>query len=149
MKKTLIAMLSLCLVAMLFVACDNAADTASFKDGTYKAAYAKADDHGWTDYLEVTVADGKITEVDYDSLNADGAKKSENDEYNNAMKNAGGKTWPSDFFPKLEKALIEKQNAENVDAVAGATSSSDSMKKLYKALIPNMQKGDTAEVKVD
>lgn len=54
----------------------------------------------------------------------------------------------SEFYPALEKSLVEKQDGSKIDAVAGATTSSDSMKKLYQALIANMKKGDTAEVKV-
>lgn len=148
MKKTLSVLFSLCLCAAMFSGCSNNADTASFKDGTYKAVYAQADDHGWTEYLTVTVSDGKITSADFDAQNENGDKKSENTEYNDAMKNAGSKTWPSEFYPALEKSLVEKQDGNKIDAVAGATTSSDSMKKLYQALVANMKKGDTAEVKV-
>lgn len=148
MKKKISVLLLLCLCATIFACCNNKADTASFQDGTYKAIYAQADDHGWTEYLTVTVSGGKITSADFDALNEDGARKSENTEYNEIMKNAGSGTWPSEFYPALEKSLIEKQDGAKIDAVAGATVSSDSMKKLYQALVPNMKKGDTAEVKV-
>lgn len=59
MKKMLSVLFSFCLSAAMFSGCNNNADTASFKDGTYKAVYAQADDHGWTEYLVVTVSDGK------------------------------------------------------------------------------------------
>ncbi len=148
MKKTLSVLFSLCLCTAVFTGC-NDTNAASFQDGTYKAVYAQADDHGWTEYLTLTVEDGKIVSADFDAENDDGAKKSENTEYNEAMKNAGSKTWPSAFYPALEKSLIEKQDGNGIDAVSGATTSSESLKKLYQALVPNMKKGDTTEVKVN
>ena len=101
MKKTLSVLFSLCLCTAVFTGC-NDTNAASFQDGTYKAVYAQADDHGWTEYLTLTVEDGKIVSADFDAENDDGAKKSENTEYNEAMKNAGSKTWPSAFYPALE-----------------------------------------------
>ena len=50
-----------------------------------------------------------------------------------------------DVSLELEQGLV---NTQKVDAVAGATTSSDSMEKLYNALISNMEKGDTSEVSV-
>ena len=89
--------------------------------------------------------DGKITEADCDAFNADGKRKSEDEEYNKTMESYGGTTTPSKFYPELEQGFV---NTQKVDAVAGATTSSDSMKALYNALIPNMEKGDTSEVSV-
>lgn len=143
MKKVIALVLAVLLCAVAFIGCD----AAGMKDGTYRASYAAADDHGWTEYLEITVAGGKITAVDFDALNADGDRKSENQEYIDTMVNYGGTTSPDKFYKELEDAMVAKQNA-GFDAVAGATTSSDSMKALYAALVANMEKGDTTEVKI-
>lgn len=144
MKKFLCLVVALTMVSCVFVGCAEK----GMKDGTYKAEYSAADDHGWTDYVEITVADGKITAVDYDSVDAEGKKKNGNEWYDNAMKDAGSPTWPSDFMPKLEQSLIDNQDIDKVDTIAGATASSDSFRKLVKELSKNMSKGDTTTVKV-
>lgn len=144
MKKILCLVLALTLVGAMFVGCSSK----GMKDGTYKAEFSDADGHGWTDYVEVTVSGEKITAVDFDSVNAEGAKKSADEAYNAMMKDAESPTWPSDFFPKLEQSLIDNQDIEKVDAVAGATDSSNAFKKLVKELSKNMSKGDTTTVKV-
>lgn len=145
-KKASALILAVITAVVVFTACST---DKSFKDGTYRAEYSEADSHGWKDYLVVTVTDSKISEVDYDSLDADGNRKSESEDYGAAMKDGGNATWPSDFVPKLEKALIEKQDAEKIDEIAGATNSSDSMKNLFKKLKGNMEKGDTSTVKIE
>ena len=143
MKKVITLVLAVVLFAVALVGCGEA----GLKDGTYRAVQAAADEHGWTEFLEVTVSGGKITAVDFDALNADGDRKSENQEYIDTMVNYGGTTSPDKFYKELEDALIAKQNG-GFDAVAGATVSSDSMRKLYAALAPKMEKGDTTEAVV-
>ncbi|MEG0691616.1 MAG: FMN-binding protein [Oscillospiraceae bacterium] len=144
MKKFLCLTVAVALAGAMFVGCSSK----GMKDGTYKAEFSTADSHGWTDYVEVTVSGEKITAVDFDSVNAEGLKKSADEAYNKMMKDTGSATWPSDFFPKLEENLIKAQGADKVDAVAGATDSSNSLKKLAKELEKNISKGDTATVKV-
>lgn len=148
MKKILCVLIAGILIASMFVGC-GAKTVADFKDGTYRAEFATADDHGWTDYIEITVESGKITKAVVDSVNTDGERKSENEYYNQAMKDAGSETWPSEFFPKLESQIMDKQDGSAIDGIAGATTSSNATKTLYKALINNMVKGNTETVKVN
>lgn len=147
MKKLFAMVLTLAITVCSFAGCTSG--NAEVKDGTYSAEYSAADEHGWTDRLDVTVEGGKITAATFDSYDAEGNKKSESEEYNNVMKDAGGTTWPSEFLPAYSTDLVEKQDAAKVDTIAGATVSADSLKVLFKALQTNMSKGDTAEVKVD
>lgn len=65
------------LLVVLATACLMTGCSSGMKDGTYKAQFKDYDDHGWKDYVSITVKDGKTTDVDYDSMNADGTKKSE------------------------------------------------------------------------
>lgn len=147
MKKVISIAVAFVIIATMLIGCTST--STAKKDGTYKAEFSAADDNGWTDYVEVTVTGDKITNVVYDSLK-DGKKKSEDQDYEETMKKVSGdKTWPSDFYSKLTAQLLEKQNIDEVDTVAGATNSSDDFKTLVKALSKNMQKGKTETVKVD
>lgn len=141
MKKIISMILAVFICTGLFTGCTT---SSAFKDGTYKAEFATPDDHGWTDYVEVTVTNAKITGVVFDAKNGEGAKKSEDKGYEEAMKGAGSKTWPSDFYPKLANGLIEKQDPTKVDNVAGATTSSNDFKTLVRALEKKMTNGDTS-----
>ncbi len=146
MKKVLISLLATIAAAALFTGCQ---DSGSYKDGTYKAQYKNPDDHGWTEYVTVTVSGGKFTAVEFDSLNEDGQKKTEDEEYKAAYTGAGYETYPADYTQKLEDSLLSKQNPDDVDAVAGATNSSASFKELVKKLESRMKKGDTSTLIVD
>ena len=75
--------------------------------------------------------------------------KSQDQEYEEAMKNGGSTVGPIEFYPAYEKELLDKQDAEKIDAVATATTSGDNLKSLMTALKKNMQKGDTSEVIVN
>jgi len=144
-KKILCLITTLILSAALLASCSSA----SYKDGTYRAEYDSFDDHGWKDYVELTVQNGSITSVDFDSVNEDGAKKSEDESYRESMEPVSG-TYPAKFFPELEDALVEQQDIEKVDAVAGATNSSDSFKDLVKRLLKkNAAKGNTETLVVE
>jgi len=103
----------------------------SYEDGVYYAEKADFDDHGWKAMATVIVNDGKIANVFFDEINEDGILKSFDTEYAANMKNKSGTT-PLDAFNNLEQSLVSKQNPDNVDAVTGATHSSDSFKDLVK-----------------
>ena len=56
MKKFFATIIAVMTVASMFTGCGAAA----LKDGTYKAKMSE-ESHGWIDYVEVTVSDGKIS----------------------------------------------------------------------------------------
>jgi len=142
MKKTLsIFIISLMLVTIL-VGCG---DSSGYKDGTYKATYDDFDEHGWKAYVEITIKDGKIADVDFDYVNEEGNLKSEDEEYNATMKEASG-TSPEEFSPALEQQLIEKQNVKEIDNITGATHSVENFKELANAALKNAKSGNTEEV---
>ncbi|MBM7616060.1 FMN-binding protein [Alkaliphilus hydrothermalis] len=105
-------------------------DPVGFEDGKYEAE-GEVDERGWKPFIEITVADGKITEVSYDEINEEEQLKTEDEEYNAKWKEKSGVSAP-EAYPQLEQDLIEKQNVEKVDAVTGATSSSESFKEMAK-----------------
>jgi len=122
--------LSLLAVAVLattvFVGCKKK-EEAGLKDNTYKAK-SDADERGYVSSIEIEVKDGKIANVKYDEAK-DGVSKKDDAGYNENMKAKIG-TNPQEAFPALEKALVEKQDVAAVDAVTGATHTSESFKTL-------------------
>ena len=102
--------------------------TLELKDGTYEAKAEAADNNGFTDVVTMTVADGKITEVNWEAVGEDGSKKSvlsENGEY---VMTEDGLTW-KEQAEALANALIENQSLDflqvneqgKTDAVSGVS----------------------------
>lgn len=142
MKKTVSLLLVVLMTAMALVGCGGGG---GYKDGTYKATFDDFDEHDWKAFVEIVVSDGEITDVDFDYVNAEGDLKSEDEEYNEIMKEKSG-TSPEEFSPALEKDLIEKQNVKDVDDITGATTSVKNFKKLAEAALKNAKAGNTEEV---
>jgi major membrane immunogen (membrane-anchored lipoprotein) len=124
------------------------ADTNALKDGTYSATYDKADERGWKAQLEITVVDGKITEASYDEINGDGVKKSDDEAYNERMVGVAG-VGPIEFIPELNQQLVDKQDADKVDTITGATSSTTLFKELAAAAIEKAKAGDATEAVIE
>ncbi|MCO7125870.1 FMN-binding protein [Sporolactobacillus shoreicorticis] len=121
---------------------------AKLKDGVYKLAEKNLGTTGWKTFIDMTVKGGKITKVNYDFLDKNGKLKSENAAYEKAMKAKSG-TGPKEYIPALSKALVDKQDAEKVDVVSGATHSSHSFRIYAAQLINAAQKGDTVPIEVN
>ena len=102
--------------------------TLELKDGTYEAKAEAADNNGFIDQVTMTVADGKITEVNWEAVGEDGNKKSvlsENGEY---VMTEDGLTW-KEQAEALAKAVVENQSLSflnldeqgKTDAVSGVS----------------------------
>ncbi len=129
MKKTLIFGIILTLVLTMVVGCQQSSEV-KYEDGNFTAE-SEADERGWKSVIEIEVEDGKIVEVDYDEINEEGQKKSEDEEYGKAMEGASGVS-PENAYEQLEDSLIKTQDPDKIDGVSVATSSSESFKKLAK-----------------
>ena len=116
------------------------------KDGTYKLV-SEADKRGWHVEFTIVVEGGKITSSDYDNLNKDGKRKSEDEAYEKQMKDKMG-TGPAEYFKAYNIGLVEKQNPKDVEVVSGATQAHTSFVEYANKLIEAAQKGDTKEIKV-
>lgn len=128
MKKFLVLGLVLTLVLTIAVGCSS--NEAKYEDGTYTAE-SQPDDRGWKGVIEIVVENGEITSVDYDEMNQEGSRKSEDEEYAASMKGVSGVS-PSEAYEQLEDALISRQDVDEVDLVSGATSSAEMFKTLAK-----------------
>lgn len=145
MKKSITTLSAAVLASMMLASCGSD----GYRDGTYRAEADRYDDHGWKEYLVLTVKDGAITQAEFDAVNAEGVKKTEDAGYEQAYLDADLGTWPADTAQRLEEALISTQKADEVDTVAGATWSSNSFRKLAAALEKPMEKGSREIVTVD
>lgn len=135
-------------LASLFTVSVFAADGA-VKDGTYKAETVGFDDHGWKPFVDVTYKEGKIVAVKFDyTSKQDGHLKTTDADYNKKMKAATGVS-PSEYTVKFANALVEKQDPEKVDAITGATHSSEDFVIVANAAIQNAKAGKTEVAKVE
>lgn len=127
MKKFLSISLVFILTLGILVGCTEKS-TVEYEDGTFNVEL-EADERGWKPILEITVENGKITEVNYDEVNEEGVLKSTDEEYAESMKGVSGVS-PAEAYELLEKDLIDKQDVDKVDMVSGATTSSENFKEL-------------------
>lgn len=104
-------------------------DGMTYEDGTYTGE-TEFDERGWKGVVEITVEDSSITEVNYDEVNEENEKKSEQEEYNQNWK-AKTDINAEEAFPGYEDALIETQDIEEVDVITGAT---DTHSKFVKSV---------------
>ena len=116
-------------------------------DGTYKLEQ-KNYKNGYRVVFDIVVKDGKIVESNYDSVNEAGESKVDDTEYNESMKAKSG-TDAATYIPELNKELVEKQNADDVEVVTGATHSSDDFKEYAAKLIEAAKKGDHDTIEID
>lgn len=139
--------------ALLLAACgsDDAADKPAeggLQDGTYSLEELNFGETGWKEALEIVVADGKITDASFSSLDEMGNSKIDSDEYQEAMSNVV-EVGPQDFIPTLEESLVDVQNPADVEVVTGATSTSEKFKDYAQQLVDAAEEGNTDTIEVD
>ena len=130
MKKTL-----LILAAMVFAV--TACEKNTYVDGNYSATYDNPDANGWKAFVEFTLTDDQISDVDYDEINTDDDLKSTDTEYHALMASMRD-TDPSIFIPQIEAAIANTSilpNYDLIDAITGATGSSNNANELMEAAL--------------
>lgn len=111
-------------------------------DGTYRAEFKDFDSNGWKDYVEVSVVDGELNEVVFDSVNEKSELKSEDESYRTEMERMVG-TYPAKYNKDLINQFIESGKVTAVDIVAGATESTGNFKTLIIEAMENATTGNT------
>lgn len=119
----------------------------ALQDGTYKLE-EKNYSNGYRVVFDITVADGKITESNYDNINEKGDSKKDDADYESSMKDKAG-VGPAEFIPSLNKSLVASQSATGVEVVTGATHSSESFQNYAQQLIQASQAGKTDTIEID
>lgn len=125
---------------------------ATLKDGTYSLK-EKNDSNGYHTTFSMTVKDGKVTESNYDNVNADGKSKKDDTEYESKMKDVNG-VGPKEYIETLNKEFVKAMGEEDgspagVEVVTGATHSTHSFINYAQQLVNAAEKGDTTEIVVD
>lgn len=125
---------------------------AILKDGTYSLK-EKNDSNGYHTTFSMTVKDGKVTESNYDNVNADGKSKKDDTEYESKMKDVAG-VGPKEYIETLNKEFVKAMGEEDgspagVEVVTGATHSTHSFINYAQQLVNAAEKGDTTEIVVD
>ncbi|EKB7624937.1 FMN-binding protein [Enterococcus faecalis] len=125
---------------------------ATLKDGTYSLK-EKNDSNGYHTTFSMTVKDGKVTESNYDNVNADGKSKKDDTEYESKMKDVTG-VGPKEYIETLNKEFVKAMGEEDgspagVEVVTGATHSTHSFINYAQQLVNAAEKGDTTKIVVD
>ena len=125
---------------------------AALKDGTYSLK-EKNDSNGYHTTFSMTVKDGKVTESNYDNVNADGKSKKDDTEYESKMKDVAG-VGPKEYIETLNKEFVKAMGEEDgspagVEVVTGATHSTHSFINYAQQLVNAAEKGDTTGIVVD
>ena len=125
---------------------------ATLKDGTYSLK-EKNDSNGYHTTFSMTVKDGKVTESNYDNVNADGKSKKDDTEYESKIKDVAG-VGPKEYIETLNKEFVKAMGEEDgspagVEVVTGATHSTHSFINYAQQLVNAAEKGDTTEIVVD
>lgn len=95
---------------------------------TYKASAADFDERGWKAELTLTYEADKIVKVEYDEVNKDGKKKSEDEAYAKQMKDVT-KISPAEAYTKLTETALKDGS---IATVTGATTASKSFETLFE-----------------
>lgn len=139
MKKMLIFIGVLCITSLGF---------AKMNDGVFRSEAKDFDKRGWKVFLDLTVKDGKIESANFDYINKDGKLKSEDAEYNKKYKEISKIDVP-ELKEIFSEELVQTQNPEAIDNVAGATESLVQFKLLSKEAIIASESGVPEPVKID
>ncbi|SHI51183.1 FMN-binding protein [Lutispora thermophila] len=109
----------------------QAKDGDNLKDGTYKAT-GKTDERGWTPYVTITVAEGKITAATYDEASSSAVVyKSQDEAYKSSFKQIKNVDVAA-TYEKFANDLIASQDITKVDVTGGATHSGENFKTLVE-----------------
>ena len=123
-------------------------DSTELQDGSYSLEEQNFDENGWRVVFDMTVSDGQITESNYDYENEAGELKSEDEGYQEAMKDKVG-VGPAEYLPDLNEQLEETQDPSEVDVVSGATHSSESFVEYAQQLVDAAEEGNTETIEVN
>ena len=144
MKKIISLALTAVFAMGAFTGCSEAQlSSTTLTDGTYRAEFKDFDENGWKDFVEVTIVDGQLDEVVFDSIKENSDKlKSEDESYKAEMEQMVG-TYPAKYNKDLINQFIESGKVTSVDIVAGATESTGNFKTLIIEAMSNAATGNT------
>lgn len=126
MKKFIMTLITVSMgLAVMLTGCnrDDAGKVESAENGQVVEVEGQQDQYGWFPQMRLTFNGDTLTEVFFDYIDDNGAKKSDDEEYNSTMKEKTGVSG-KEAMEMLRQNLIAVQNPMSVDIVAGATQTS-------------------------
>lgn len=117
-------------------------------DGQYSAATNYYDARGYGQQLSIAIKNGLITRVNFQEIDrnkADRLTVEGNDKTweNLAVSNIGA------LYLRLNNELMLSQKPDEIDAVSGATQTSERYIKLAREILAQAEKGDQEPIKID
>lgn len=137
MKRVKCIIGSVLLVCVVLCGCK---DARGYKDGYYTAQMAEYS-HGYKEYVCILIKNNHIISVEFNAKDCSGYIKSWDNGYMNRMKSVTG-TYPNEYTRTYAGRLVERQDIEKVDAVAGASNSGKNFVKLVRAALQNAREGN-------
>ena len=125
MKKFMTMLMVSLGCVMLLTGCgrDDQDKVDSAADGQVVELEGQQDQYGWFPHMRLTFDGDTLTEVYFEYIDDNGAKKSDDEEYNSTMKEKTGVS-AKEAQEMLRQNLIAVQNPTAVDIVTGATQTS-------------------------
>ena len=103
----------------------------NWQDGTY-VGRSSPDERGYFGEIELVIADGRITKAEYEEMDQQGKRKDED--------------YPYQLGPgshnEYEDRLIEKQSADEVDSISGATQTHGRFVEAARDALRKAEQGD-------
>lgn len=120
----------------------------SRSDGQYSVATKHYDSRGYAQQLNILIKNGVITQANLKEINKNKADRltvegSDVTWENLAVANLGT------LYLRLYNELLLSQNPDEIDAVSGATQTSERFVKLSEIILDQAKKGDHEPIKID
>ncbi len=140
MKKYIGLMLLLMTLPLLLAGCGGSGG--ELQDGFYTAEMSGYS-YGWKEYLCIMVKKDTIVYAEFNAKNPSGYIKAWDNAYMRNMGPVSG-TYPNEYTRRYVAELIEKQSAEGINAISGASSSGGNFVRLCAAAISQAKEGDSS-----
>lgn len=147
--KRLAVLLTTILVAntLIFTGCTRTSrddkNVNEMENGQVVEIEGQEDQYGWMPHLRLTFDGESLTEVYFDYVNQESAKKSQDEEYNSTMQEKTGRS-AKEAMENLRANLLEVQDPTRVDIVSGATQTSEEFIAMAKQAFDNYYNGKTS-----
>ncbi|MEY8358040.1 FMN-binding protein [Anaerotruncus colihominis] len=139
MLKRIIPVLLAAAVILSLGGCGKRTD--SLKDGYYTAQMAEYS-HGWKEFVTLCVSNGELVSVEYNAKNASGYIKSWDMAYMRQMNSIAG-TYPNQYTRTYADSFLQSGDVNQIDAIAGASSSYKTFTKLAASALENAKAGNS------
>lgn len=117
------------------------------QDGFYTAEMSDYS-HGWKEYVCIMVKNDQIVYVEFNAKDPNGYIKAWDNAYMENMMTVTG-TYPNEYTRYYAAQLNGQEEAPEIDALAGASSSGGNFRKLSQAVVEQALKGDSTVVLVE